>query len=73
MKDSKFIEQVLRVNPDTIYASPSNRTLQIAEEVANIMKECRGKKVKVKTDEKLWSGEGMDTISVYKKLVKKGE
>ena len=73
MKDSKFIEQVLRVNPDTIYASPSTRTLQITEEVANIMKEYRGKKIKIKTDEKLWSGEGMDTISVYKKLVKKGE
>lgn len=73
MKDPKFIEQVLRMNPDIIYASPSLRTVQTAEEVVNIMKEYRGKKVKIKTDEKLRSGETMDTIGVYKKLIKKGE
>jgi len=73
MKDPKFIGNVLRMNPDIIYASPSLRTVQTAEEVAKIMKEYRGKKVKIKTDEKLWSGEGMDTIGVYKKLLKKGE
>ncbi len=71
MKDPKFIEQVLRINPDIIYASPSLRTVQTAEEVAHIMKEYRGKKVKIKTDEKLRSGETMDTIGVYKNLIKK--
>ena len=72
MKDQKFIENVLRINPDVIYASPALRTVQTAEEVAKIMKEYRGKKVKIKTDERLRSGEGMDTIGIYKKLVKKG-
>ncbi len=71
MKDPKFIENVLRIHPDIIYASPSLRTMQTAEEVAKIMKEYRGKKVKIKKEEKLRSGEGMDTIGVYKKLVKK--
>ncbi len=73
MKDQKFIGNVLRMNPDIIYASPSLRTVQTAEEVVKIMKEYRGKKVKIKTDEKLRSGEGMDTIGVYKKLLKKWE
>lgn len=73
MKDPKFIEQVLRINPDIIYTSPSLRTVQTAEEVVNIMKEYRGKKIKIKTDEKLRSGENMDTIGIYKKLIKKGE
>lgn len=71
MKDPKFIENVLRINPDIIYASPALRTVQTAEAVANIMKEYRGKKIKIKTDEKLRSGESMDTIGIYKKLIKK--
>jgi phosphohistidine phosphatase SixA len=57
MQDPKFIENVLRINPDVIYASPSVRTVQTAEEVTKIMKQYRDKKVKIKTDEKLWSGE----------------
>jgi phosphohistidine phosphatase SixA len=57
MKDPKFIENVLRINPDIIYTSPALRTAQTAEEVANIMKVYRGKKVKIKKDEKLRSGE----------------
>jgi len=71
MQDPKFIENVLRINPDIIYASPSLRTVQTAEEVVKIMKQYRDKKVKIKTDEKLWSGENMDTIGIYKKLIKK--
>ncbi|MEI8008392.1 MAG: phosphoglycerate mutase family protein [bacterium] len=53
MKDPKFIEQILRINPDIIYTSPSVRTVQTAEEVTNIMKEYRDKEVKIHTDEKL--------------------
>lgn len=71
MQDPKFIEQVVRINPDVIYTSPALRTVQTAEEVVKIMKEYRGKKIKIKTDEKLRSGEGMDTIGMYKKLIKK--
>jgi len=73
MQDPKFIENILRINPDIIYTSPTARAMQTADEVVKIMKEYRGKKVKIKTDEKLWSGETMDTIGVYKKLVKKWE
>ena len=71
MQDSKFIERVLRINPDIIYASPSTRSVETAEAVVEIMKLYRDKKVKIKTDEKLRSGENMDTIGVYKKLIKK--
>ena len=71
MQDQKFIENVLRVNPDIIYTSTALRAIQTAEEVVKIMKQYRGKKVKIKTDEKLRSGEGMDTIGIYKKLLKK--
>ncbi len=73
MQDPKFIENVLRINPDIIYASPSVRTVQTAEEVAKIMKLYRGKKVKIKTNERLRSGETMDTIGIYKTLLKKGK
>lgn len=73
MKDKKFIEQVLRMNPDVIYTSPATRTIQTAEEVAKIMKEYRNKKVKIKQEEKLRSGETMDTIGIHKKLAKKGQ
>lgn len=57
MKDKKFIEQVLRMDPDVIYTSPATRAIQTAEEIARIMKDIRGKKVKIKKDEKLRSGE----------------
>lgn len=71
MQDPKFIEQVLRINPDIIYSSTSVRSVQTAQEVVKIMKIYRDKKVKIKIDEKLRSGESMDTIGTYKKLIKK--
>lgn len=71
MQEQKFIEQVLRVNPDVIYTSPSLRTAQTAQEIAGVMKTYRDKKVKIKIEEKLRSGEGKDTIGAYKKLIKK--
>lgn len=61
------------MNPDVIYTSPATRTIQTAEEVAKIMKEYRNKKVKIKQEEKLRSGETMDTIGIHKKLAKKGQ
>ncbi len=73
MQHPKFIEQVLRINPDIIYTSPSTRTVQTAEEVVEIMKLYRNKHVEIKTEEKLRSGENMDTIGVYKNLIQKGE
>jgi len=71
LQTPKFIEQILRINPDIIYASPTLRTMQTAEEVVKIMKLYRDKEVKIKTDDKLLSEESMDTIGVYKKLLKK--
>jgi broad specificity phosphatase PhoE len=69
IKEKSFIESVLRINPDVIHTSPATRAIQTAEEVAKIMKEYRGKKVKIKIDEKLRSGDlpadrhgGMDTM-----------
>lgn len=71
MQEQSFIEQILRVNPDVIYSSPSLRTTETAKEVAEIMKTYRNKKVKIKIEERLRSGEGKDTIGAYKKLIKK--
>jgi len=71
LQTPKFIEQILRINPDIIYASPTLRTMQTAEEVVKIMKLYRDKEVKIKTNDKLLSEESMDTIGVYKKLLKK--
>ena len=73
LQTPKFIEQILRINPDIIYTSPTLRTMQTAEEVVKIMKLYRDKEVKIKTDDRLLSEESMDTIGVYKKLLKKWE
>lgn len=79
MQDPTFIENVLRIHPDIIYTSPSLRGKDTAKEVANIMKVYRDKKVKIKVDARLRSGDlpagrhgSMDTIGIYKKLIKKG-
>lgn len=61
MQNEKFIEKVLRINPDIIYTSPSLRTIQTADEVARIMKKYRDKKVKIKIDERLWVEGKTDT------------
>ena len=71
MKDQRFIENVLRINPDIIYTSPAKRAIQTAEETAKIIKEYRNKKVRIKIDEKLQSEEGIDTLGIHKKLIKK--
>lgn len=62
MKETKFIENVLRMNLDSIHTSPATRAIQTAEQIAKIMKEYRNKKVKIKIDEKLRSEDGMDTV-----------
>ncbi len=72
MQDKKFIEQILRINPDIIYTSPATRAIQTAEEVASIIEIYRNKKVDIKQDERLRSGEDMDTIELHKELAKKG-
>lgn len=69
MQEEKFIEQVLRTNPDIIYTSPSVRSLDTASEVAKIMELYRDKKVEIISDERLRSGESMDTIGIYQELI----
>ena len=71
MQEPKFIESILRMNPDIIYTSPATRAIQTAEEVAKTMKNLRDKKIKIKTDERLWSGESMDNKGIYDTLLKK--
>lgn len=73
MQDPKFIEHVLRIHPDIIYTSPSRRTRQTAEEIAKIMKLYRDKTIEIVTEEKLRSGDQMDTIGIYKQLIQTGE
>lgn len=71
MEDEKFIEQVLRMNPDIIYTSPSVRSVDTASEVVKIMELYRDKKVEIISDERLRSGESMDTIGIYQQLIEK--
>ena len=69
MQDEKFIEQVLRINPSIIYTSTSVRSQDTANEVAKIMELYRNKKVEIISDERLRSGEGMDTIGIYNQII----
>ena len=55
MQEPTFISNVLRINPDIIYASPSVRSMQTADEVAKIMKIYRDKNIEIKKDERLRS------------------
>ena len=71
MQKQEFIEKILRINPDIIYASPSLRTRQTADEIEKIMKEYRNKEIKTKTDERLRVNEKMDVKWVYNEVIKK--
>lgn len=71
MKTNEFIETVLRTNPDIIYTSPALRTKQTAEGVVAILKAYANKKVKIKEDERLRTGEGINTTELYKSILKK--
>jgi broad specificity phosphatase PhoE len=70
MKSAKFVEEVLRVQPEIIYSSSFLRAQETAKAVQDIMKEYLGKKVKIKIDETLSNENAVDT---YKKLLKKSE
>ena len=51
MKDKKLIEDVIRTNPDIIYVSTTKRTIQTAEDFAEILKEYTWKIVEIKIEE----------------------
>lgn len=53
MKDKKLIEDVIRTNPDIIYVSTTKRTIQTAEDFAEILKEYTWKIVEIKIEESL--------------------
>ncbi|MEI8252350.1 MAG: hypothetical protein WCG25_01035 [bacterium] len=38
MQDRKFIENVIRISPDTIYSSPSKNAVQTSEKFIEIFK-----------------------------------
>lgn len=73
MQEEVFIEKILRINPDTIYTSPSKRTVETAQEVANIIKLYRDKEIEIIKEDKLRSGDTRDTTGVYKNLIKEGK
>jgi broad specificity phosphatase PhoE len=71
MENEEFIAKVLKINPDIIYTSPSKRTIQTSEKVAEIMETYRNKKIKIEKDERLRTGENSDTKGIYKEILKK--
>jgi len=71
MQTPEFIEKILRINPDSIYVSPSLNALKTAEEAVKIIKNLRDKKIEIKTDKRLWSGEWMNNIWIYDEILSK--
>lgn len=66
MQTPEFIEQVLRIAPDTIYTSPFVRAQETAEIIQTIIKDHLGKKVKIKIEETLSTNE---VIKGYEKII----
>ncbi len=67
MNDKKFIEDVIKINPDVIYSSPLKRTMQTAEKFVEILKEYTWKKIEIKTDLALTPD--WDSLKFYKKTL----
>ncbi len=57
------------MDPDVIYVSTAKRGMQTAERIADIMKAYRNKDIIISPDERLRSGETMDTIGIYKDIL----
>ncbi|MCX6823242.1 MAG: class I tRNA ligase family protein, partial [candidate division SR1 bacterium] len=70
MKDPKYIEMVLRTNPDVIYASPFVRTKKTAEIIQQIFRTHRQKDIPIVLEDGLGSDSGKE-IDSYMQLVKK--
>lgn len=67
MEDKKFIEDIIRVSPDVIYSSPTRRTIQTAEKLAEILKEYTGKIIEIKINESLLPD--WDSVRVYNDIL----
>jgi len=70
MKDPKYIEMILRTNPDVIYASPFVRTKKTAEIIQQIFRTHRQKDIPIVLEDGLGSDSGKELAS-YMNLVKK--
>ena len=70
MKDPKYIEMVLRTNPDVIYASPFVRTKKTAEIIQQLFRTHRQKDIPIIMEEWLASDCGKE-IESYTKIVAK--
>jgi len=67
MQDRKFIENVIRISPDTIYSSPSKNAVQTSEKFIEIFKKYTWKTIEIKTDESL--SPSWDSIKFYKNIL----
>ena len=70
MKDPKYIEMVLRTNPDVIYTSPFVRTKKTAEIIQQIFRTHRQKDIPIVLEEWFASDSGKEVVS-YTKLIAK--
>ena len=70
MKDLKYVEMVLRTNPDVIYASPFVRTKKTAEIIQQIFRTHRQKDIPIVLEEWLASDSGKEIASYTKILTK---
>ncbi|MEI7920176.1 MAG: phosphoglycerate mutase family protein, partial [bacterium] len=69
MKESEFIENVLRINPEIIYTSPLPRAKETAKIVANIIEEYRNKKIEIKEHAGLGEGNENSTIQFHTEIL----
>lgn len=65
--DTNFIENIVRLDIDTIYTSPSTRTLQTTEELKNIIKIYGNKEVEI-IEEKELRMEGDKELQAFEKI-----
>jgi phosphohistidine phosphatase SixA len=70
MKDPKYIEMILRTNPDVIYSSPFVRTKKTAEIIQEIFRTHRQKDIPIILDEGLAAESGKELAS-YTSILEK--
>jgi len=70
MKDPKYIEMILRTNPDVIYSSPFVRTKKTAEIIQEIFRVHRQKDIPIILDEGLVAQSGKELAS-YTSILEK--
>lgn len=69
-QDNKFIEQVLRINPDCMYISTAKNAIQTAEAVKETMKIYRNKEIEIIIDKRL-DTESKESMAIYEEITKK--